>query len=136
MDYRLYFSETNFLNSFNQILIDIYNDPCKTTQLEISDINDVMDLNNNEIRLKKDIAIIYYYNEIRLIGLNETTKHFELYNLPNNFKNVLKHIDCFYFNESTISTLLDSEFEEIDYYFSDGEYTFDSNNYIMYYIFP
>jgi hypothetical protein len=118
------------------MLIDIYNEPCKVTQLGKSDINDIMDLTDNKIKLREDIVVIYYYGEIRLIGLNKDTNHFEIFNLPQRFENVLRNIECFCFNESNIITLLDSQFEEMDFYFTNGTYTFDSNEHIMYYIIP
>lgn len=122
--------------TFKTILKDIYNDPCKVTRLSMSDIVEIMELTDNSIKLKKDIVIIYYYGEIRLIGYNQTIEQFEIFNLPSQFENILKNTDCFCFYESTIMTLLDSQFEEIDFFFSSENYTFDNNEHIMYYIFP
>lgn len=138
MQNQLYFDNNLIFDNltFHRILNDIYNDPCKVTQLGMSDVNNLMDLTDTEIKLKKDIVIIYYYGEIRLIGLNKKTNQFEIFNLPPKFENILRNIDCFCFNESTIITMLDSQFEAIDFYFSDGEYTFDAGDHIMYYIFP
>lgn len=139
MQKQLYINE-NELNfndrTFKTILKDIYNDPCKVTQLGMSDIKDIMELTDNEIKLKKDIVVIYYYGEIRLIGYNESTNCFEIFNLPVNFEIILRNIDYFYFYESNIMTLLKSEYDKIDYYFSNDGYTFDANDHIMYYIFP
>lgn len=138
MQKQLYFDNNLIFDNktFHRILNDIYNDPCRVTQLGMSDINDIMILTDNEIKLKKDIAIIYYYGEMRLIGFNNKTNHFELFNLPSKFENILRNIDCFCFNESNIVTMLDSQFETVDFYFNDGTYTFDAGDYIMYYIFP
>lgn len=139
MQKQLYINE-NDLNfndrTFKTILKDIYNDPCKVTQLGMSDIKDIMELTDNEIKLKKDIVVIYYYGEIRLIGYNESTNCFEIFNLPVNFEIILRNIDYFYFYESNIMTLLKSEYDKIDYYFSNDGYTFDANDHIMYYIIP
>lgn len=139
MQKQLYINE-NELNfnerTFKTILKDIYNDPCKVTQLGMSDIKDIMELTDNEIKLKKDIVVIYYYGEIRLIGYNESTNCFEIFNLPVNFEIILRNIDYFYFYESNIMTLLKSEYDKIDYYFSNDGYTFDANDHIMYYIIP
>lgn len=134
---QLYINENDLIfndRTFKTILKDIYNDPCKVTQLGMSDINEIMDLTDTEIKLKKDIVVIYYYGEIRLIGYNETTNCFEIFNLPVNFEIILRNIDYFYFTESNIMTLLKSKYDKIDYYYSNGEYTFDTNDHVMYYI--
>ena len=117
--YELSFSNKLTFNHdvFKRILCDLYNYPCKVTQLGISDIEHIMELTDNSIKLKKDIAIIYYYGEMRLIGFNYITKRFEIFNLPSKFERILSKLDCFYFNESTIKTLLDSQFEAIDFYY-------------------
>ena len=139
MQKQLYINENELIfneRTFKTILKDIYNDPCKVTQLGMSDIKDIMELTDNEIKLKKDIVVIYYYGEIRLIGYNESPNCFEIFNLPVNFEIILRNIDYFYFYESNIMTLLKSEYDKIDYYFSNDGYTFDANDHIMYYIFP
>ena len=139
MQKQLYINENELIfneRTFKTILKDIYNDPCKVTQLGMSDIKDIMELTDNEIKLKKDIVVIYYYGEIRLIGYNESTNCFEIFNLPVNFEIILRNIDYFYFYESNIMTLLKSEYDKIDYYFSNDGYTFDANDHIMYYIIP
>lgn len=139
MQKQLYINENDLIfndRTFKTILKDIYNDPCKVTQLGMSDIVEIMELTDNEIKLKKDIVVIYYYGEIRLIGYNESTNCFEIFNLPVNFEIILRNIDYFYFYESNIMTLLKSEYDKIDYYFSNDGYTFDANDHIMYYIIP
>lgn len=136
---QLYINE-NDLNfndrTFKTILKDIYNDPCKVAQLSMSDIEEIMELTDTEIKLKKDIVVIYYYSEIRLIGYNETTNCFEIFNLPVDFEMILRNIGYFSFYESNIMSLLKSEYVKIDYYYSEEGYTFDNNNHIMYYIIP
>lgn len=136
--YELSFSNNLTFNHdvFKRILCDLYNYPCKVTQLGISDIEHIMELTDNSIKLKKDIAIIYYYGEMRLIGFNCITKRFEIFNLPSKFEHILSKLDCFYFNESTIKTLLDSQFEVIDFYYKQDNITFDANEHLMYYIYP
>lgn len=145
--YELSFSDKLTFNHdmFKRILKDLYNHPCKVTQLGISDIEHIMELSDNSIKLKKDIAIIYYYGQIRLIGFNYITEHFEIFNLPSKFEYILSVLDCFYFNESTIKTLLDSQFEVIDFYYEQSSQPsayeqdniiFDANEHLMYYIYP
>ena len=136
--YELSFSNKLTFNHdmFKRILCDLYNHPRKVTQLGISDIEHIMELTDNSIKLKKDIAIIYYYGEMRLIGFNCIAKRFEIFNLPSKFEYILSKLDCFYFNESTIKTLLDSQFEAIDFYYEQDNITFDANEHIMYYIYP
>lgn len=130
-------TDINFdYTTFKTILNDIYNDHTKVYDLSISDLNNIMYLTDTEITLKKDIVIIYYYGLFRLILFNPYANHFKMFNLPQQFENVLKNIDCFCFNETQRLTLLDSQFDELDFYFSDGTYTFDANDHIMYYIFP
>lgn len=139
MQKQLYINENDLIfndRTFKTILKDIYNDPCKVTQLGMSDIEEIMELTETEIKLKKDIVVIYYYSEIRLIGYNETTNCFEIFNLPADFEIILRNIGYFSFYESNIMSLLKSEYDKIDYYYSDGTYTFDADDHIMYYIFP
>lgn len=139
MTNQLYVNENDLVfdqKTFKTMLRDIYNDPCRVTQLSMSDIEELMELTDYTIKLKKDIVVIYYYGEIRLIGYNKTRQHFEIFNLPINFEIVLRQIHWFSFYESNIVGLLNSEYEEIDYYYSTEEYTFDNNDHKMYYIFP
>ena len=119
MQNHLYFDDKFVFDktTLKDIVTDIYNNPCTVTQLGKKDISHIVDLTDNEIKLKENIAIIYYYGELRLIGLNLKTKQFEIFNLPTQFENILRNIDCFSFNESTIITLLDSQYDEIDFYF-------------------
>ena len=103
-DLKLYFDEnpcclnTNQTNSedfqfnqktFQRILSDLHSNPCKVMELGNKDIKNIMHLTNNEIKLKKNIAIIYYYDQIRLIGFNKLSKKFEFFNLPLRFYNIL-----------------------------------------------
>lgn len=121
---------------FKYILNNLHSNPCKVTQLGYEDIEDIMELTDDIILLKKDIAIIYYYGEIRLIGFNFISNQFEIFNLPSKFEHVLSKLDCIYFNESTIKTLLNSQFEVIDFYYSQDGYLFEPNGHLMYYIYP
>lgn len=121
---------------FKRILNDLYTYPCKVTQLGYVDIEDIIELSDNLILLKQDIVIIYYYGEIRLIGFNHITDRFEIFNIPSKFEHILSKLDCFCFNESTIKTLLDSQFEAIDFYYSQDGYRFEPNGHLMYYIYP
>lgn len=105
-------------------------------ELGNKDIKNIMELTTNQIKLKKNIAIIYYYDQIRLIGFNKLSNKFEFFNLPLRFDNIFRKLSCFYLNESKIDTLLNSQFEEADFYFSENGYTFDANDHIMYYITP
>lgn len=136
--YELSFFEKLAFNHdiFKRILKDLHNHPCKVTQLGINDIEHIMELTDNSIILKKDIAIIYYYGQMRLIGFNYITEHFEIFNLPSKFEYILSELDCIYFNESTIKTLLDSQFEIIDFYYEQDNIIFDSNEHLMYYVYP
>lgn len=151
IDLKLYFDEniccapTNSNNektmifnydTFQRILSDLHSNPCKVMELGNKNIENIMELTNNQIKLKKSIAIIYYYDQIRLIGFNKLSNKFEFFNLPLRFDNIIRKLSCFYLNESKIDTLLNSQFEEADFYFSENGFTFDANDHIMYYIFP
>lgn len=144
------FEETIIFNydTFQRILSDLHSNPCKVMELGNKDIKNIMELTNNQIKLKKSIAIIYYYDQIRLIGFNKLSNKFEFFNLPLRFDNIFRKLSCFYgsedpqtssksyLNESKIDTLLNSQFEEADFYFSENGFTFDANDHIMYYIYP
>lgn len=130
---------------FKRILTDLYTHPCKVTQLGYVDLEDIMELTDDIILLKQDIVIIYYYGEIRLIGFNYITDRFEIFNIPSKFEHILSKLDCFCFNESTIKTLMNSQFEVMDFYYeqssqpsaySQDVYIFDPNGHLMYYIYP
>ena len=121
---------------FKRILNDLYTHPCKVTQLGYVEIEEIMELSDDVILLKQDIVIIYYYGEMRLIGFNYLTDRFEIFNIPSKFEYILSKLDCFCFNESTIKTLLDSQFEAIDFYYSQDGYLFEPNGHLMYYIYP
>lgn len=139
MTNQLYVNENDLVfdnRLFKTMLRDIYNDPCRVSELSMSEVEELMELTDYSIKLKKDIVIIYYYNEIRLIGFNKSRHRFEIFNLPEMVQWVLRHIHWFIFYESNIIGLLNSEYEEIDYYFSAEGYTFDNNDHKMYYIFP
>lgn len=135
-------------DTFQRILSDLHSNPCKVMELGNKDIKNVMELTTNQIKLKKNIAIIYYYDQIRLIGFNKLSNKFEFFNLPLRFDNIFRKLSCFYgsedpqtssksyLNESKIDTLLNSQFEEVDFYFSENGFTFDANDHIMYYITP
>lgn len=123
-------------DTFQRILTDLHSNPCKVMELGNKDIKNIMELTTNQIKLKKNIAIIYYYDQIRLIGFNKLSNKFEFFNLPLRFDNIFRKLSCFYLNESKIDTLLNSQFEEADFYFSENGYTFDANDHIMYYITP
>ena len=130
--------ETTIFNydTFQRILSDLHSNPCKVMELGNKDIKNVMELTTNQIKLKKNIAIIYYYDQIRLIVFNKLSNKFEFFNLPLRFDNIFRKLSCFYLNESKIDTLLNSQFEEADFYFSENGFTFDANDHIMYYITP
>lgn len=123
-------------DTFQRILSDLHSNPCKVMELGNKDIKNIMELTTNQIKLKKNIAIIYYYDQIRLIGFNKLSNKFEFFNLPLRFDNIFRKLSCFYLNESKIDTLLNSQFEEADFYFSENGFTFDANEHIMYYIYP
>lgn len=123
-------------DTFQRILSDLHSNPCKVMELGNKDIKNIMELTTNQIKLKKNIAIIYYYDQIRLIGFNKLSNKFEFFNLPLRFDNIFRKLSCFYLNESKIDTLLNSQFEEADFYFSENGFTFDANDHIMYYIIP
>lgn len=48
----------------------------------------------------------------------------------------MRKLECFYLNESKYNTLLSSQFEEADFYFSENGFTFDANGNSLYYITP
>ena len=80
LDLKLYFDENQCcaptqINSddfqfnydtFQRILSDLHSNPCKVMELGNKDIKNVMELTTNQIKLKKNIAIIY--SRLRLLG--------------------------------------------------------------------
>lgn len=60
-------SENNFTyDTFQCILSDLHSNPCKVMELGYKDIENIMKIKNNEIKLKKSIVIIY--SRLRLLG--------------------------------------------------------------------
>lgn len=99
---------------FRRILDDIYNEPTQLFYISTRDLNELVELTYHTLKLKSNIVIINYYNELRIVGFDSYENQFKLYTLPINLKTILDKLG-FIVEETNYMNILDSFFDIIDF---------------------
>lgn len=99
---------------FRHILDDIYNEPTQLFYISPRDLNELVELTYHTLKLKSNIVIINYYNELRIVGFDSYENKFKLYTLPINLKIILDKLE-FVVEETNYMNILDSWFDVINF---------------------
>lgn len=121
---------------FRHILDDIYNEPTQLFYISPRDLNELVELTYHTLKLKSNIVIINYYNELSIVGFDSYENKFKLYTLPDNFEHIMANLGIV-FENTTYLNIQQTQLDTIDYYVSmntsdDIKWEFDNNGFKIY----
>lgn len=146
-DHRSLVPQINYIfndfdeNTFEDIKLSIYNNPTAVYYISPKSLSDLMEISLKKIKLLNSICVIKYYNELRIVGFEQSSqpsafdkknKEFNLYTLPDNFEYIMNKIGIT-FENITYLNIKDTQLDIIDYFESlttqeKINWEFDNNN--------
>ena len=122
--------------TFEDIKLSIYNNPTAVYYISPKSLAELMEITFKRIKLLNSICVIKYYDELRIVGYEQSSQAYNLYTLPDNFEHIMANLGIV-FENTTYLNIQQTQLDTIDYYVSmntsdDIKWEFDNNGFKIY----